>query len=165
MKKIFVLMALVLPMLVNAQKFGYVNTSELLQLMPEVKVAEARIDSLNKQYENMIVGMQEELKKKVADYEQKRAGMTEAMQQIQEDELLNLQQRIQNTYQQLQQDAQMKQQEMFVPIQEKMLKAIQAVGDREGFTYIFNSSQSVLVYTAPSATNVMESVKKELGIK
>ena len=165
MKKIFVLMALVLPMLVNAQKFGYVNTSELLQLMPEVKVAEARIDSLNKQYENMIVGMQEELKKKVADYEQKRAGMTEAMQQIQEDELHNLQQRIQNTYQQLQQDAQMKQQEMFVPIQEKMLKAIQAVGDREGFTYIFNSSQSVLVYTAPSATNVMESVKKELGIK
>ena len=163
MKKILILMALAMPLLSSAQKFGYVNTTELFALMPEVKTAQARMDSLNKQYEDMIMGMQEELKKKAAEYEQKRATMTESMQQIQEEELYTMQQRIQTAYQTAQNDVQKKQQEMLAPIHERMSKAIQAVGEKGGFTYIFQAE--AMAYTAPSATNVIEEVKKELGIK
>ena len=51
MKKILVILALVLPMMASAQKYGHVNTAELFQLMPELKDVTARLDSLNKQYE------------------------------------------------------------------------------------------------------------------
>ena len=163
MKKILILMALAMPMLAGAQKFGYVNTSELFSLMPEVKTAQARMDSLYKQYEDMMNVMQEEFKKKYAEYEQKRSTMTEAMQQIQEEELYSLQQRIATFNQTAQSEVEQKRTEMLAPIHERMSKAIQAVGEREGFTYIFDSAG--LVYTAPSATSIMESVKKELGIK
>ena len=166
MKKLLVIIALALPMLVGAQtapKLGYVNTQELFALMPEVKTAQARIDSLSNQYETMIVGMQEEYKKKMAEYEQKSATMTDAMKQIQEEELYTMQQRIQTAYQTAQQDIQTKQQEFLVPIREKMLKAIEKVGTREGYTFIFD--QTAMVYTAPSAANLIEPVKKELGIK
>ena len=37
MKKIIFMLALVLPMLVNAQKFGHINSQELLAAMPELK--------------------------------------------------------------------------------------------------------------------------------
>ena len=163
MKKFFLILALALPMLANAQKFGYVNTQELFALMPEVKGVQARLDSLNKQYEDMLLGMQEEYKKKAADYEQKSSSMTDAMKQIQEEELYTMQQRIQTAYQTAQQDLQTKQQEFLVPIHERMSKAIKAVGEKGAYTYIFDSASTV--YTAPSADNVIEAVKKELGIK
>lgn len=163
MKRLVLLLALALPMVVSAQKFGYVNTQELFQLMPEVKTAQARIDSLSSQYETMFAGMQEEYKKKLAEYEQKSATMTDAMKQIQEEELYGLQQRIQTAYQTAQQDIQTKQQEFLVPIREKMMKAIKTVGDKNGYTYIFDSQ--AMVYSAPTADNLLEPVKKELGIK
>ena len=163
MKRLVLLLALALPMVVSAQKFGYVNTQELFQLMPEVKTAQARIDSLSSQYETMFAGMQEEYKKKSAEYDQKSATMTDAMKQIQAEELYGLQQRIQTAYQTAQQDIQTKQQEFLVPIREKMMKAIKTVGDKNGYTYIFDSQ--AMVYSAPTADNLLEQVKKELGIK
>lgn len=163
MKRLVLLLALALPMMVSAQKFGYVNTQELFQLMPEVKTAQTRIDSLSSQYETMFASMQEEYKKKLAEYEQKSATMTDAMKQIQEEELYGLQQRIQTAYQTAQQDIQTKQQEFLVPIREKMMKAIKTVGDKNGYTYIFDSQ--AMVYSAPTADNLLEQVKKELGIK
>jgi len=166
MKKLILILALALPMLAGAEttpKFGYINTQELFALMPELKAAQARMDSLSKQYEDMIMGMREEYNKKEAEYTQKSATMTEAMRKIQEEELYTMGQRIQTAYQTAQQDIQTKQAEFLKPVQERMVKAIEAVGTREGFTYIFDSAATV--YAAPSATNVMESVKKELGIK
>ena len=82
---------------------------------------------------------------------------------IQEEELYGLQQRIQTAYQTAQQDIQTKQQEFLVPIREKMMKAIKNVGDKNGYTYIFDSQ--AMLYTATNAENLLEPVKKELGIK
>lgn len=163
MKKILVILALVLPMMANAQKYGHVNTAELFQLMPELKDVTARLDSLNKQYEELLVNMQEEYQKKAQEYEQKAPTMTDAMKQIQEEELYTMQQRLQTTYQTAQQDIAQKRQEFVAPVQEKMLKAIQAVGQEKGFTYIFDTA--AMVYVDPSAIDVMADVKAKLGIK
>ncbi|MBO7546374.1 MAG: OmpH family outer membrane protein [Paludibacteraceae bacterium] len=163
MKKILVILALVLPMMASAQKYGHVNTAELFQLMPELKDVTARLDSLNKQYEALLVNMQEEYQKKAQEYEQKASTMTDAMKQIQEEELYTMQQRLQTTYQTAQQDIAQKRQEFVAPIQEKMLKAIQAVGQEKGFTYIFDTA--AMVYVDPTATDVMADVKAKLGIK
>ena len=163
MKKFLVILALVLPMMASAQKYGHVNTAELFQLMPELKGVTARLDSLNKQYEELLVNMQEEYQKKAQEYEQKSATMTDAMKQIQEEELYTMQQRLQTTYQTAQQDIAQKRQEFVAPVQEKMLKAIQAVGQEKGFTYIFDTA--AMVYVDPSATDVMPDVKAKLGIK
>jgi Skp family chaperone for outer membrane proteins len=44
-----------------------------------------------------------------------------------------------------------------------MIKAIKAVGEREGYTYIFDSAAMAFIST--DAVDVTPSVKKELGIK
>ena len=51
MKKIIFMLALVLPMLVNAQKLGHINSQELLAAMPELKDMQAKLDTLAGQYE------------------------------------------------------------------------------------------------------------------
>lgn len=164
MKKTILLLAvLVLSLAANAQKFGYVNTQELFMQMPELKDIQARMDSLNKQYENLLMTMQEEYQKKLQDYQQKQSTMPEAMRQIQEEELYSMQQRLQTTYQTAQQDVEQKRGEYLKPVNERMAKAIQEVGADNKYTYIFDSAATV--YIAPDADDVMPLVKTKLGIK
>ena len=132
-------------------------------LMPELKDVQARMDSLNKQYENLLMNMQEEYQKKLQDYQQKQSTMPDAMRQIQEEELYSMQQRLQTTYQTAQQDVEQKRGEYLKPINERMSKAIQEVGAANNYTYIFDSVAAV--YISPEADDVMPLVKAKLGIK
>ncbi|MCQ2324952.1 MAG: OmpH family outer membrane protein [Paludibacteraceae bacterium] len=163
MKKIIIILALAMPMLVSAQKFGHVNTNELFAQMPEVAKVKLQMDTIQSQYETQLTMMQEEFQKKAQDYQNQAATMTDAIRQIREQELQEMQQRIQLFYQTAEQDITKKQQELLAPVQERMAKAIKAVGEKEGYTYIFDSA--VMMYIAPSAEDVMPSVKKELNIK
>jgi outer membrane protein len=107
--------------------------------------------------------MQEEYQKKLSDYQQKQATMTDAIRQISEEEIMSLQQRIQTTYQTAQQDVQKQERELLVPIQSKMVKAIQEVGAANGYTYIFDTAATL--YVGADAVNLMSEVKKALGIQ
>jgi outer membrane protein len=163
MKKIIIAMMLALPMLASAQKFGHINTQELFALMPEVNQIKLKMDTVNSQYENQLAMMQEEIQKKMQDYQAQEATMPDAVKQIRQQELQEMNQRIQLFYQTAEQDIQKKQQELLTPVHEKMVKAIKVVGDREGYTYIFDSA--AMQYIADGANDVMSAVKKELGIK
>ena len=163
MKKIIIAVMLALPMLASAQKFGHINTQELFAQMPEMAQVRAQMDTVQSQYENQLASMNEEFQRKVQDYQAQEATMADAIKQIRQQELQEMQQRIQLFYQTAEQDIQKKQQELLAPVHEKMVKAIKAVGDREGYTYIFDSA--AMQYVSESALDVMPAAKKELGIK
>ena len=163
MKKIIIAMMLMLPMAISAQKFGHVNTQELFAQMPEMNQVKLKMDTIQNQYEMQLASMNEEIQRKAQDYQAQEATMPDAVKQIRQQELQEMQQRIQLFYQTAEQDIQKKQQELLLPVHEKMVKAIKTVGDREGYTYIFDSA--AMQYIAEGANDVMPAVKKELGIK
>ena len=163
MKKIIIAMMLALPMIASAQKFGHVNTQELFAQMPEMNQVKLKMDTIQNQYEMQLASMNEEIQRKAQDYQAQEATMPDAVKQIRQQELQEMQQRIQLFYQTAEQDIQKKQQELLLPVHEKMVKAIKTVGDREGYTYIFDSA--AMRYIAEGANDVMPAVKKELGIK
>ncbi len=163
MKKLFLALALLLPMAVSAQKLGHVNTQELFTQMPERNDVIKEIDKLSSQYEDQLVNMQEEYNKKIADYQQNEATLGEALKQIRVQEIAEMEQRIQLFQKTAYEDIQKKQQELVAPLHEKLLKAIQEVGKEGGFTYIFDSMATV--YIAPDAIDVQPQVRAKLGIK
>ncbi len=163
MRKFIITIMLALPMLAAAQKFGHVNTQEVFSQMPEVAQVKLKMDTINSQYETQLASMNEELQKKYQDYQAQEATMAAAVKQIRQQELQEMQQRIQLFYQTAEQDIQKKQQELIAPVHEKMAKAIKAVGDRDGFTYIFDSAS--MVHIGADAIDATPAVKKELGIK
>lgn len=163
MKKIIITIMLALPILASAQKFGHINTQELFSQMPEVAQVKLKMDTIQGQYENQLASMNEEFQKKVQDYQSQEATMAEAIKQIRQQELQEMQQRIQLFYQTAEQDIQKNQQELLVPVHERMAKAIKAVGEREGYTYIFDSQ--AMVHIGADAIDATPAVKKELGIK
>ena len=163
MKKIIITIMLAIPMLASAQKFGHINTQELFSQMPEVNQVKLKMDTVQSQYENQLASMNEEFQKKVQDYQSQEATMADAIKQIRQQELQEMQQRIQLFYQTAEQDIQRKQQELLAPVHEKMAKAIKAVGERENYTYIFDSA--AMVHIGADAIDATPAVKKELGIK
>lgn len=165
MKKFFVMMALVLPMMASAQKYGHINVQEVFMLMPELKQVQSQVDTLSNQWENMLMNMQNEIKDKAARYDAEAAKgtLTDTQRQIFEEELQGLYQRWQTTQQTAQQDLQQKQQELMAPVHEKLLNAIQAVGKEKGYTYVFDTQ--AMLYVAPEANDVTADVKTKLGIK
>jgi outer membrane protein len=163
MKKILITLLLIAPMALSAQKFGHINTQELFTQMPEVAEIKLKMDTIQGQYEAQLASMNEEFQKKMQDYQAQEATMADAVKQIRQQELQEMNQRIQLFYQTAEQDIQKKQQDLLTPVHEKMAKAIKAVGERDGYTYIFDSQ--AMVHIGADAIDATPSVKKELGIK
>ena len=163
MKKIILMLALVLPMLASAQKLGHINSQELLASMPELKDMQAKLDTLAGQYEVQFANMQEEFNKKVAEFQQQQSTMTAGVREFRQQEIAEMEQRIYIFRETAQKDIQSKQQEFLMPIQKRMLEAIQKVGAEQGCTYVMDAM--AMLYIAPDALDIMPLVKKELGIK
>ena len=89
--------------------------------------------------------------------------MSASILEYRQQELAQMEQRMQVFYQTIQQDLQAKQVEYLQPIREKLLAAINKVAAAQVCTYVMD--QTGMLYIAPDATDLTPAVKAELGIK
>ena len=160
MKKLIVMLMMMAPVAVFAQKFGKVNTQTIMQSLPELSKVNGELEATAKQYENELKSMQEELQRQSEAYEKAKSTMNATTQQQQEQELQGLYQKIQQTYQDNQQALQKAQQEKMQPVLNKVRNAIQNVGNTGGYTYIFE--EGAAVYTGTNVEDVTSKVQSEL---
>ena len=102
LKKIALILLLVLPMSVFAQKFGHVKTQEILTAMPEYTKAQTDIQTMQKQYEDEMKRVSDEFTKKYTAYQQEQANLPKNIQERRQNELQELSER----GMQMQQDSQ-----------------------------------------------------------
>ncbi len=166
-RSIMVVALIISAISVNAQnfKFGHINSQELILAMPERDSAEAKLKSYAKDLQDQIETLQVEFNKKYQDYLQKKATFTDAIREIKEKELNDLQTRSQEFEQTAQQDYQRQQGELMKPIMEKADAAIKKIAKANGFTYVFDIGAGGVVYFSEQSTDILPLVKKELGIK
>ena len=160
MKKLIVMLMMMAPVAVFAQKFGKVNTQTIMQSLPELSKVNGELEATAKQYENELKSMQEELQRQSEAYEKAKSTMNATTQQQKEQELQGLYQKIQQTYQDNQQALQKAQQEKMQPVLNKVRNAIQNVGNTGGYTYIFE--EGAAVYTGTNVEDVTSKVPSEL---
>ena len=67
MKKVLFMILMLAPIAAMAQKFGHVNSQEVIQAMPEYTKAKTEIEALAQQYEADLKSMQEEMTKLQAE--------------------------------------------------------------------------------------------------
>lgn len=149
---------------VQAQKFGYVNSAELLSSLPGVKQAESSLEALQKQLQKQGQGMVEKLQQ---DYTlvQQKAERGELSPRQQEEEAKKLEERqaeIAKFEQDMVSKLQAKRNELLKPIYDSVNEAIAAVAKENGYTFIFD--QQVLLYFE-EGDNVGPMVKAKLGIQ
>ena len=69
MKKLILMLMLCAPMTMMAQKFGKVNTQQIMQSLPDVAKANGEMEALQKQKENDLKAMQDEFQRKADEYQ------------------------------------------------------------------------------------------------
>ena len=163
MKRLIIIMMLFAPMAVMAQKFGHVDYQSISTTLPEIAKINGELQAIAQQYENDLKAMQDEFQRKADEYEKAKATMNATTQKETEASLQEMLQKIQQTTAQNQQDFQKKQQELYAPVQQKILKAIQNVGQAGQYTYIFPYSPDLLLYVGATAKDVTAEVKAELN--
>ena len=148
----------------QAQKFGHVNTQEIIQAMPEFTKANGELEALAKQYQADLELMQKEIQGKAEAFEKEEASLPDNIKQRRNQELQELYQKYQQNLQDNQQALAKAEQEKMGEVQAKMLKAVEAVGQEGGFVFIMQNGSLPYISTTLS-TDVTAQVKAKLGLK
>ena len=148
-------------------KFGHINSDELIQALPEFDSANVKLEKFRQELINALELMQVELNNKSEAYNKDAKNLTDIVRQTKEQELMDMNRRIQEFQSSAQQQLQEKQAELFQPIMAKIDKAIKDVGKENGFVYIYTVGQgsSLIYYDETKSTNIMPMAKAKLGIK
>jgi outer membrane protein len=147
-------------------KFGHISSDELIQTMPEYDSATKKLENYRKELVNALELMSVELNNKNEAYQKESKNYSDIVKQTKEQELIDMQKRIQDFQNNAQTQLQNKQTEVFQPIYAKVDKAIKDVGKENSFFYIFDLAKGPLLYYDESKSiNVLPLVKTKLGIK
>ena len=166
LKKIALLLLLIAPMSVFAQKVGHVKFAEILTVMPEYTKAQTDIQAQQKQYEDEMKRASDELTKKFTEYQQEQANLPKNIQERRQKELQELNEKGMQFQADAQQQLQKAYAEMMEPIYKKIDDAIKAVGQEGGYVYIFDLNRTDIPFVNESlSTDVTPAVKGKLGLK
>lgn len=148
-----------------AQKFGYLNSQNLLAEYPAVKNADKELqtyqEQLSKDFEAKAKALEAKFAQYVADAQGGKvpaaeAQATEASLQKERNDILQLEQKLAG-------DVAKKRQDLLAPILRKVDDAIREVGKENGFQFIFDESMGAILFDA-NAEDVMPLVKAKLGL-
>ncbi|MBQ9311245.1 MAG: OmpH family outer membrane protein [Bacteroidales bacterium] len=164
MKKILLIAAVsLISICASAQKFAHVNFQELVQLMPESDQARATIQESSKNAQETYQAMMNEFNDKYSKYQQNVNSYTPATRKAKEDELTQIQQRIQEFSQNVQQELQQQQDELMAPIYQKAQETLNELAKKGGFIYVFDRS-AMLYLDDTQSVDLTPDARKALGI-
>ena|SRR5688572_24046547 len=145
-------------------KFGYVNASELIYLMPEMKKVEASLDSTEKALGAQYQKHMDEYNLLLQKLEtQQKDGVSSTMIQLTQEEILAKQDFLGKAQQIYQEELVNMQNKLLTPLNEKILKAIKEVSTEKGLNYVFDISKGAVLYW-DEKDDVSKDVRKKLGI-
>lgn len=149
-----------------SQKFGYVNSQELLLSLPEVKAADTELETYQKQLmtvgQNKVAEFETEYKKYNEDTQ--KGVLSQVQMQAKEADLAKKQQEIQQYEVEIQNQLGAKREELYKPILDKVKAAIDGFGKENGYTMIFDSSAGAILHAVDS-DNLLAVLKTKLGIQ
>lgn len=161
-------------MIINGQnilaqnlKFGHINSEELIQALPEFDSAKVKFEKFRKELQTHLEAMSSELNIKYETYLKESKNLNAIIRQNKEQELSDIERRIQEFQTSAQTQLQEKQVELFQPIYAKVDKAIKDVGTENGFFYIFDTPQGgqLLYFDESKSTNITALARAKLNLK
>lgn len=152
----------------NAQlKIGHINSQELLSAMPETDSAQKDLEKKQVEHNKRMVEIENEFNEKLKKYEEiaNDPNTSVLVRKDMEEELGQIQERAAKYQEIMQQDLQMLRMQLFQPIQEKAINAVNEVAEEKGFTYILDTGVGAVVYSSPDSEDILPLVKTKLGIE
>ncbi|MES2619639.1 MAG: OmpH family outer membrane protein [Bacteroidota bacterium] len=146
------------------QKYGHINSNDILEVMPEYKQLNATLDSKKKQYSVQLQSMYKDYEQKTKEVNDYGAAMMEAVREERLKEIEGLQNGITTFQENADAEMQKMQVKLMKPLNDKYLKIVKAVAQENGLAYVFDLASGAVVYHPESKGDVTELVKRKMGI-
>ena len=166
MKKIILIAAMaIISVAATAQnlKFGYVNYTELVQLVPEMDTVREQLEAQEKETYETLGAMYQEYQTKAEQFQQKQSTWTPAIRDSKLKELQEIETRLQESQQIFQQELQQTQQMLQAPVYEKAQKTVTDLAKAKGLAFVFEETQ-MLYIDAEQGVNLTPEARIALNI-
>ena len=144
-------------------KFAHVNTTELIQLSPEMDKARETMNTAQQEAQETYQAMVDEFQSKYQKYEQNGQTWTAAIRESKEKELTDIRTRIQEFEQSIQNELQQQQQQLMAPIYKKVMDTVKGIAKERGYIYVFEAA-SLVYFDETQSTDITPDARKLLGI-
>ncbi len=170
-KLFFILIAFVaLSFNASAQKFGHVVSADLIEAMPETQAAQKALETEGKKLDDQLQAMGAEYQSKLQAYQENvqladaaPEKWSSALRADKEQEIMQLQERIQRFQENAQASLAQKRNDLLKPVMDKLDAAIKKVAAAGGYVYIMDKN-AVLYINEAISVDLTSEIKKELGL-
>lgn len=146
------------------QKYGHINSLDILDAMPEYKQLMATLNQKEKQYDAQLRKMQGDYQSKSEELAKYGEAMMEAVREERMKELQELEINIQNFQGKATTEMQSLQNKLMKPLNDKYLKIVGIVAKENGYTYIFDLAGGAVVFYPDNSGDITSLVKVKMGI-
>lgn len=172
MKKVLILTVFVFSVILSEgilaqspQQIAFVNSDEVLELLPDKKKASDKLTDLNNKYKAELQIMQNDYNKKYSDFISYQTSMAENIRLRRMQELYEIEKNIKDFMKIAQEDIDAQEKELLIPLRKKVKDAIYQVGIEQKFICIYDLANPSIVFVTPDAVNITALVKQKLGIR
>src|ERR1700761_8631676 len=170
MKRIVLILGFVLISFTTAfaQRFGFVDSDYILKHMPEYASAQRQLEALSAQWQKEVDNRYQEIDRLYKAYQADEVLMTPDMKKRRQAEIDDKEKSAKEFQRQKfgpEGELTQKSNSMIKPIQDKMMKAVQAVAEEDNIDMIFDkNSEVVMLYASPRYDKSSDVIVK-LGLK
>lgn len=143
-------------------KYGYLNSLQLLSLMPETKEADKKVADFTKKKENAFKSLVEKYQNRIKELQSRQADIPPIEMEKYSKELANMEEQIQEMQMRAEEDIAREKDKLYAPILEKADSVVKEIGRENGYMFIYDAA--ALLY-ADTTLNVLPLVKERMGIK
>jgi outer membrane protein len=129
-------------------KIGWINSSAIMEKLPEAQDAQRQIDNLVNTWQSELAKMQNDWQKKYEEYDKKKLILTDQLRAESENELHDLDKKIADyRNKKFGQNGELfnKQNELMKPVQNKIYKVVQDIAKEDDYDYIFDKSADIIL--------------------
>lgn len=163
-KRLILAVLIALPVSLMAQKFGVVDVEAIITKMPEYTAMQKQIEEASAKYQTEFDKLNEEINKKFTELQEldKDAATPSSIKERRLQEVQELDQKMQQFRNTVNQDLQRQQAQLMAPIEQKFQDAVKTVGNEGNFVFIFQKGMSL--YEGAMVEDCTKAVSAKLGL-
>jgi len=149
------------------QKVGYVDSDYILNLVPEFATIQQNVDRKAQEWETEIEEAQNKVDEMFREYQARELLYTNEERNRKRDEIVKAEEdaeRLRMRYFGPEGELFLEQDNQMRPLQERLMKAIEAVASEDGYDYIFDKNGDYLFLFAREQYDLSDRVLEEMGI-
>ncbi|OWY22372.1 OmpH family outer membrane protein [Sphingobacteriales bacterium UPWRP_1] len=143
-------------------KYGYLNSLQLLSLMPETKAADKKIAEYARKKESAYADLLKKYQNKIQDLQSRANDIPPVEMEKHGKEIAAMEEQLQDMQMRADSDISKEKEKLYEPILAKADSVVKQIGKENGYIFIYDAA--ALLY-ADTTLNILPLVKERMGIK